>query len=383
MAITKKIAQPFFLAVLILGLTQNIYTALPAPGVDARADAGVGYGYPKHLWGGGYKQSIELQQAEERKLLRVEVAEAKRNLALAVVDIDQRRYTNEITLLESRLDSLLTLEDTNGKIGKAFLQGFAGNDAQLFVGQRIPDWQTGLGLGLAVATAQHASKSVGKVVEDTADLVIGGTWRAFLAKLVAFMQFISNGIFHGGHQAYSVVTLRGIQGMIKVTFSELGKTLVKAVQDKTRGVDMTLRPTDDQAQAVARINGWEKICEAYIRQFDHIIVVLDERINHYQDNPDVIFYANEIVHCITDVKALLRDGKNMRDLYERLDSNQALINAFNANISNLFDRLIELVNQPSSKESNANAQSKPTAPNPRPSYADRDESMFGHSFSGN
>jgi hypothetical protein len=367
MAITRTMAQPTLLALIFI-FSGTFFDAF-CPPIHIPDYYGA-YGY-------GNKQSIGFQRAKERALIRGEL-DTVREYAAAPgrTPLEIERSEREIAELNRLLDGLVKPDDLDAKIGKALLQGFAGQDAQLFTGEKIESAAAGLGLGLAVASAGAVSKVVGKHVENTTERVVGSAWEAFITKIVNVAQWFNNGLFHGGYEPYSSVTLRGLSTMVKNTFEDLSLMLKDGLQNVLRGQDMTLRPTEDQQQqAAARLKGWEVLCEAYTRQFDHIITILDSRIQHYDEQADITFYASEIKRCIADVKGLLTQVKNIRELDERLDSNKNLMNAFKRNILNLFDRLIELV------EPAVQNATKPAAKQSQQSgYGDRD--VYPHGFAG-
>jgi hypothetical protein len=294
------------------------------------------------------------------------------------------RYNSELVrtrtiisnLMES-LDKLAKPETVSGKVGTAFLQGFAGKDAQLFVGERVDSAATGIGLGIAVSSAQAVSKIVSQHVETTTEKLLGGFWDTFVSKIIDCVEFFNNSLFHDGYEPYSVVTLRGLQTMVKDTFSNLN-LMVKDSQSFLRGEDMTLRPTENQQDpVVAKLKGWDELCEAHTRQFQRVIIILDSRIQHYDEESDVVWYANEIKRCIFSVRTILCQVQSLRELNERLESNKNLLPAFGKNIDNLFNRLIELIS-PEPKGQTSNPTQAKQSQSSRPSYGDDDGGL--HSF---
>jgi hypothetical protein len=151
------------------------------------------------------------------------------------------------------------------------------------------------------------------------------------------------------------------------------------LKDMLRGQDMTLRLAEDQQETNHRTLGWRMLAGAYIRQVDYIIGLIQTRLPYYDKYDQIIFFAEEIVRCLEDVKRILAEAKNIRELDERLDSNKNLINAMKANIANLFERLKSLV-EPAEPKNNSymSTATKPTRPSAHDDYYEKDNFPHPH-----
>ena len=148
------------------------------------------------------------------------------------------------------------------------------------------------------------------------------------------------------------------------------------LKDMFRGSDMTLRLAEDQAINNHRTMGWRMLTGAYMRQIDHIIDFIQIHLQYYDENEPILFYAQEIVTCLEDVKRMFADVKNVRELDDRLDSNKNIINAVKFNLDNLFERLISFIDEPAQT---SGSYTKGVTKTARTS-ADSDHDQFPHPY---
>ncbi len=319
-----------------------------------------------------------IQTGLEIKNLQTKLRE---DLAKATTAKDREQIQKQLQDLSLEMDKLTVPEEFDQKLGRAIVQGFAGEDAWLYRDIDISNFWDGMWLGLGVASAQAGSKVVKNQVEQTANLLIGGLWESFIIKLIEGTKFLRDGLFHGGHSAFRGAEIVGISKMVNTTFVNLNTMLRDGLKDMLRGQDMTLRLAEDQQETNHRTLGWRMLVGAYVRQIDYIINLIQLRLPYYDKHDQIVFFAEEIVRCLEDVKRILTQAKNVRELDERLDSNKNLINAIKANIANLFERLQELV-EPNTQKKNLYASTlpKPGRGAGHDDYYEKD--TFPHSMHG-
>ncbi|MBM3893350.1 hypothetical protein FJ365_03055 [Candidatus Dependentiae bacterium] len=317
-----------------------------------------------HYPWGYVQQSPEQQKAEAMNSLAETIGKIRAQMANIQVapgdttsDNAKLRKSYELAL-KQLIAKLSDPEKFQQKLGRAMVQGFAGSEAGLYRDVQVENFWDGMWLGLGISSAQATSKVVGKHVGDTADLLIGGLWDSFITKLIEGTKLVRDGLFHGGHSAFRGAEVVGISKMVNTTFVNLNTMLRDGLKDMLRGQDMTLRLAEDQQETNHRTLGWRMLVGAYVRQIDYIITLIQLRLPYYDKHDQIVFFAEEIVRCLEDVKRILTDAKNVRELDERLDSNKNLINAMKANIANLFERLQELV-EPTAPKKNTYASTMP------------------------
>ena len=342
-------------------------------------------GYSNNNLGGLSFQQMSPEQQKAEAMLTTANTIGQMRLQMKTLNLglpsEAKLYAKYEFLIGQLIAKLADPEQFQQKLGRAMVQGFAGTDAALYRDVQVENFWDGMWLGLGISSAQATSKVVGKHVGTTADLLIGGIWDAFINKLMDCSRLMRDGLFHGGHSPFKTVEVTGIATMVNTTFVNLNTMLRDGLKDMLRGQDMTLRIAEDQQETNHRTLGWCMLVGAYIRQIDYIVQLLQTRLPYYDKNDQIIFFAEEIVRCLEDVKRILTEAKNIRDLDERLDSNKNLINAMKANIDNLFKRLTALV-EPAETKTNAYAQT-PAKPSRSSSHDDYyDQEKFPHPTHG-
>jgi hypothetical protein len=311
-------------------------------------------------WGGFYgeRYSRGYQRAQEMEMYVDLSQKLKQKLDTTADAAERASLMVIIQQLQTEMTLLSQPKTFSQSLGNAILQGFAGNDSGEFEDLKITNATDGLKLGLAVASAQAMSTVVKKYVESTTDRLIGGIWERLIDKILEGGQYINDGLFHGGCSALLPSEVRGLSTMTNKTFTDLNVMLRDGLKDLYRGSDMTVRLAEDQQDTSNRSLGWRILISAYTRQIDYIILLITDRLPYYEETHQVVFYGKEIIQCLTDVKLILADVKNVRELDERLDSNKNLINALKNNIQNLFERLIEFIEPKNYTSASSASQAK-------------------------
>lgn len=332
----------------------------------------------------GFQQQSPEQQKAEAMLTtadtigKIRVQMAQLNTTRPDDELLRKKYE---LVLGQLISKLADPEKFEQKLGRAMVQGFAGTEAALYRDVQVENFWDGMWLGLGISSAQATSKVVGTHVGNTANLLIGGVWDTLINKLVEFSQLVRDGLFHGGHCPFKTVEVTGLATMVNTTFVNLNTMLRDGLKDMLRGQDMTLRLAEDQQETNHRTLGWRMLVGAYTRQIDYIIQLIQLRLPYYDKNSQIVFFAEEIVRCLEDVKRIIAEAKNVRELDERLDSNKNLINAMKANIANLFTGLKELVEPAAQKNTGYTAATK----NSRASNGyghEEDDGHFPHQVRG-
>lgn len=320
--------------------------------------------YGGNPWGGFYGEhySPGYQRAQEMKTYLDLAKQLKADLGALPntpnTSAERASLHVIITQLQDEMTYLSKPKTLSQSLGNAIFQGFAGKESGEFEDLKITDATDGLKLGLAVASAQAMSSVVKKYVESTTDRLIGGIWERLIDKILEGGQYINDGLFHGGCSALLPSEVRGLSTMTNKTFTDLTVMLRDGLKDLYRGSDMTVRLAEDQQDTSNRSIGWRILISAYTRQIDYIILLITDRLPYYEETHQVVFYGKEIIQCLTDVKLILADVKNVRELDERLDSNKNLINALKNNIHNLFERLIEFIEPKNYTSASSASQAK-------------------------
>ncbi len=299
---------------------------------------GIQYGY------GGKQDSPSMERIKWFSRYNEERTKLKdQETAQGITDIEKNRITKLLAQLDAEADKKIGEEGFNQKLGKVMLQGLAGKDGWLYRDTEVATALDGLKLGLAVSAAQATSNVVAKHVGTAADTLLGGFLDNLVIKIMQCWTLISDGLLHDGHRAFNSVEVKGLSIMVDRTFADLHTMVNNGLKDMFRGSDMTLRLAEDQQETNHRTLGWRMLVGAYIRQIDYIIKIIELRLPYYDENDQIVFYAEEIVRCLEDVKRIISDVKNIREFDERLDSNKSIVNAIKSNIANLFARVLELV----------------------------------------
>ncbi len=259
---------------------------------------------------------------------------------------------NQLNGWQDNRRALYELLKKDDKYGRAIARGLAGDDWKALEDERIANVWEGVQLGALMRVSRACSDVLSKRIENTIDRVVGGSWDFFIGRLVRGFEIINEGLLHSGQSPFDVKTLKGWQDLVKTSFDDIERLLKDGFKDSLRGHDMSLRDAeqevDNEGGAIegdSVLNAWMILINGYVRQFDYVVSRIDKHLDYYDEDDVAAFYAKEIKQRLLEVIKLLTQGKSLKEFDSFLDSNKSLIMALRKNIYNLFNRLIELVDE--------------------------------------
>lgn len=249
------------------------------------------------------------------------------------------------------VDALVSLRQENirrlnrNPYGRAIAMGLAGNNWKAIQDEDIQSPVEGAVVGVFMSGSKVLSKHLENSLED----VVGGTWDGVMHLIKSCFTSARDWFLYDGEHPFDSKTLKAWQGIIDASFKDLERVLKDGLKDSVRGLDTTLRASDqaepgqEGTEQEAPLKAWDLLAESYIRQFDFLITRIDQHIKYYDENNITYFLAQELKTQLVGVNKLLSKSSTLKELDAYLDSNKTLIPAFRQNISNVLTRLIDSV----------------------------------------
>ncbi|MBY0353301.1 hypothetical protein K2W90_02950 [Candidatus Babeliales bacterium] len=322
--------------------------------------------YPEMMLRGGYgaymdkstgavlgkvKQDEVLERKVQEKRVRLQALQAEKVNPLPTTDMEKldkdiTRHIDLIKRLEDRRDRLF-LSSTAGTL---VARGFAGKDEwEMLDDTKIDNIKDGLVQGLTLRASKAVGDVLGKRIEGSCEVVLGGAWDKMFGWLVDVWDGFCLLLFHEDKKPFIPEMLEGWHDFIKSTFNDIERMVKDGLKDSLRGYDMTRRKFDLDATDDTENGGsanetaegvWVELVFGYAEQFERIADELARRCEYYEDDSLEAFYARQIIKRLVDFKDLLLASKSLNDLDAQLHSNKAIITATKTNLENLFKRLV-------------------------------------------
>lgn len=262
------------------------------------------------------------------------------------LDADIAFHVNLIKRLGDRRDRLF-LASTAGTL---VARGFAGEkEWEMLDDSKIDNVKDGLVQGLTLRASKAVGDVLGKRIEGSCEVVLGGAWDKMFGWLVDSWEAFCLLLFHEDKKPFQPEVLEGWLDFIESTLNDIERMVKDGLKDSLRGYDMTRRKfdldaTDDAENNAAaqevQENVWIELVFGYADQFERIALEIATRREFYEEDSLESFYATQIIKRLLDFKELLVTSKSLNDLDAQLHSNKAIIAATKTNLKNLFKRLV-------------------------------------------
>ncbi|QQR49089.1 hypothetical protein IPF37_06075 [bacterium] len=262
------------------------------------------------------------------------------------LDADIAFHVNLIKRLGDRRNRLFL----SSPAGTLVARGFAGqHDWEQLDETTIGNVKDGLVQGLTLRASKAVGDVLGKRIEGSCEVVLGGAWDKMFGWLVDSWEAFCLLLFHEDKKPFQPEVLEGWLDFIESTLNDIERMVKDGLKDSLRGYDMTRRKfdldaTDDAENNAAtqevQENVWIELVFGYADQFERIAEEIVTRREFYEEDSLESFYATQIIKRLLDFKELLVTSKSLNDLDAQLHSNKAIIAATKTNLKNLFKRLV-------------------------------------------